>query len=201
MKYYHLSGIVLIIFTEIVKYFFANNPSWVEDYYANGIYLVVSYILQKISIFYILPGLFAIPILFFIFIFLVLLSKQKKIVKFCLIMNSLGFLYFLFYFVWGFNYYRLPIDHQWKFKSASFTYKQLVSEYEETTVHLLKIYTILQHLTTLCTTCTRLYTTLHKSIQLAQHFTQLYNTLHTFTTLLQTLYRIQYKTLQIFQKT
>ena len=139
MKYYHLSGIVLIIFTEIVKYFFANNPSWVEDYYANGIYLVVSYILQKISIFYILPGLFAIPILFFIFIFLVLLSKQKKIVKFCLIMNSLGFLYFLFYFVWGFNYYRLPIDHQWKFKSASFTYKQLASEYEETTVHLLKI--------------------------------------------------------------
>ena len=139
MKYYHLSGIVLIIFTEIVKYFFANNPSWVEDYYANGIYLVVSYILQKISIFYILPGLFAIPILFFIFIFLVSLSKQKKIVKFCLILNSLGFLYFLFYFVWGFNYYRLPIDHQWKFKSASFTYKQLASEYEETTVHLLKI--------------------------------------------------------------
>ena len=36
MKYYHLSGIVLIIFTEIVKHFFADNPSWVEDYYANG---------------------------------------------------------------------------------------------------------------------------------------------------------------------
>ena len=139
MKYYHLSGIVLIIFTELVKYFFANNPSWVEDYYANGIYLIVSYILQKISILYILPGLFAIPILFFIFIFLVSFSKQKKMVKFSLIMNSLGFLYFLFYFVWGFNYYRLPIDHQWKFKSAPFTYKQLASEYEETTVHLLKM--------------------------------------------------------------
>ena len=139
MKYYHLSGIVLIIFTEIVKYFFANNPSWVEDYYTNGIYLVVSYILQKISILYVLPGLFAIPFLFFIFIILVSLSKQKKLVKFSLIMNSLGFLYFLFYFFWGFNYYRLPIDHQWKFKSAPFTYKQLASEYEETTIHLLKM--------------------------------------------------------------
>ena len=134
-----MSGIVLIIFTEIVKYFFANNPSWVEDYYTNGIYLVVSYILQKLSILYVLPGLFAIPFLLFIFIILVSLSKQKKLVKFSLIMNSLGFLYFLFYFVWGFNYYRLPIDHQWKVKSAPFTYKQLASEYEETTVHLLKM--------------------------------------------------------------
>ena len=139
MKYYHLSGIVLIIFTEIVKHFFADNPSWVEDYYANGIYLVISYILQKISILYVLPGLFAIPFLLFIFIILVSLSKQKKLVKFSLIMNSLGFLYFLFYFVWGFNYYRLPIDHQWKVKSAPFTYKQLASEYEETTIHLLKM--------------------------------------------------------------
>ena len=122
MKYYHLSGFVLIIFTELVKYLFASNPLWVEDYYAKGIYLVVSFILQKMSILYILPGLLAIPILFFVFIFLVSFSKQNIIVKFSLIINSLGFLYFLFYFVWGFNYYRLPIDHQWKFKSASFTY-------------------------------------------------------------------------------
>ena len=99
MKYYHLSGVVLIIFTELVKYLFANNPSWVEDYYANGIYLVVSCILQKISILYILPGLLTIPLLFFVFIFLALWSKQKKLVKFSLIMNSLGFLYFLFYFI------------------------------------------------------------------------------------------------------
>lgn len=138
MKYYHLSGIVLIIFTELVKYLFASNPSWVEDYYAMGIYPVVSFILQKISVLYILPGLFAIPILFFVFIFLVIRSKQKKIVKFSLIINSLGFLYFLFYFVWGFNYYRLPIDFHWRVKSAPFTYQQLASEYEETTVHLLK---------------------------------------------------------------
>ena len=139
MKYYHLSGIVLIIFTEWVKYLFASNPLWVEEYYANGIYLVVSYILQKMSILYILPGLFAIPVLFFVFIFLVSLSKLKKIVKFSLIINSIGFFYFLFFLVWGFNYYRLPIDHQWKFKSTPFTYKQLTSEYEETTNHLLNI--------------------------------------------------------------
>ena len=139
MKYYHLSGTVLVIFTELVKYLFANNSSWVEDYYAKGIYLVVGFILQKMSILYILPGLLAIPILFFVFIFLVSFSKQKKIVKFSLVINSLGFLYFLFYFVWGFNYYRLPIDHQWKFKSSPFTYKQLASEYEETTNHLLNI--------------------------------------------------------------
>ena len=139
MKYYHLSGTVLVIFTELVKYLFASNPSWVEDYYAKGIYLVVSFILQKMSILYILPGLLAIPTLFFVFIFLVSFSKQNKIVKFSLIINSLGFLYFLFYFVWGYNYYRLPIDHQWKFKSTPFTYKQLASEYEETTNHLLNI--------------------------------------------------------------
>ena len=98
MKYYHLSGIVLIIFTELVKYLFASNPSWVEDYYANGIYPIVSFILHEISILYIIPGLFSIPILFFVFIFLVSFSKHKNLVKFSLIMNSLGFLYFLFYF-------------------------------------------------------------------------------------------------------
>ncbi|MFN6063925.1 MAG: hypothetical protein ACK49K_11645, partial [Bacteroidota bacterium] len=87
MKYYHLSGTVLVIFTELVKYLFANNSSWVEDYYAKGIYLVVGFILQKMSILYILPGLLAIPILFFVFIFLVSFSKQKKIVKFSLVIN------------------------------------------------------------------------------------------------------------------
>lgn len=139
MKYYHLSGFVLVIFTELVKYLFANNPSWVENFYSKGIYLAVSIIFQKISIIYILPGLFAVPILFFVFIFWVFWSKHRYAVKFSLIVNSLGFLYFLFYFVWGFNYYRLPIDHQWKFKSTPFTYKQLASEYVETTNHLLNI--------------------------------------------------------------
>lgn len=139
MKYYHLSGIVLIIFTELVKYFFSANPAWVEAYYSHGVYLAVNFILQNISFLHIIPGVLSIPILFFAFIILVSLSKQRKLWKFSLIMNSLSFLYFLFYVVWGFNYYRQPIDSQWQFKSVPFTYQQLTAEYEETTTHLLTI--------------------------------------------------------------
>lgn len=139
MKYYHLSGIVLIIFTEIAKHYFAGNPAWVENYYSNGLYLSVSFILQKISFLYFVPGVLVIPILLFAFILFVLWLKQSRLWKFSLIMNSLSFLYFLFYVVWGFNYYRLPIDHDWKNKSTPFTFKQLTAEYEETTAHLLTI--------------------------------------------------------------
>lgn len=143
MKYYHLSGIVLLIFTEIAKYFFAGNPAWVEVYYSHGVYLSVSFILQKISFLYVVPGVLIIPILFFAFILFVLWLKQSKLWKFSLIMNSLSFLYFLFYVVWGFNYYRQPIDHEWKNRSAPFTYKQLTTEYVETTTHLLTIRALL----------------------------------------------------------
>jgi len=143
MKYYYFTGITLVIFTEIVKYLFSINPVWVEYYYANGVFIGINYFFNLISFVFVLPGLFLIPILYFAFLIYVFISKSIIYLKFIWVINSFGVLYFLFYMVWGFNYYRLPIDNGWKYKSVPFTVQQLESEYEETTVKLLKIRNLL----------------------------------------------------------
>lgn len=143
MKYYHFTGIVLLIFTEILKYLFSNNPAWVEEFYSKGIYIVISNFINLFSYVFIFPGLFLIPVLYLVFLVFVFKYKRSIYLKSIWIINSVGFLYFAFYMVWGFNYYRLSIDNNWKYKSDSFTSKQLEIEYEETTLKLLKIRNLL----------------------------------------------------------
>jgi len=143
MKYYHFIGIVLLIITEIIKYFFSCFPGFVEQYYTRSIFIVINYCLSAFSFVLILPGLFLIPIIYFATIIFSIKSFKSTLSKFLWILNSMGVLYFIFYLVWGFNYYRLPIDNGWKYKSVPFTVQQLESEYEETTVKLVKIRNLL----------------------------------------------------------
>lgn len=139
MKYYHFTGIALIIFTEFVKYLFSNNPEWVEHFYAQGIYRFLSFLIHSVSFVFIIPGLFLIPLLYFTFLIYVFRNKKNTLYKFSWFINSVGILYFLFYLVWGFNYYRLPIDDKWTVKVKPFSTMQLEKEYEETTFNLLRI--------------------------------------------------------------
>lgn len=138
MKYYHFTGFVLFFFTEIVKKILAGFPDWAEQYYARGIFEVIHYLFRFFSFAFFIPGLFLIPIFYFVFIWWIF-KKNNYTNAISWFLNSIAFLYFLFYLVWGFNYYRLPIDDDWQVKAKPFSLNELTSEYRETTEHLLKV--------------------------------------------------------------
>lgn len=95
-----------IIFLKIIAFF----PEAVERFYCNGMYVLISKIaritLGKIpfSIGDVLYGIVIVSILFFV-------SKNKKSwkIKLLKVTSIFSVIYFLFYLLWGMNYYRKPL--------------------------------------------------------------------------------------------
>lgn len=99
-----------ILFLEIIAYF----PEFVERFYSNGLYIYVSKLLRitlgkiPFSVGDIIYGIVIVHLL----IQLWKISKswrtqwRNNILK---IINGLSVAYFLFHFLWGFNYYRVPL--------------------------------------------------------------------------------------------
>jgi hypothetical protein len=143
MKYHRLSGMVLLIITEILKFTLSSYPAWVEKVYTGGIFIFWSYFFNFFSFVFVFPGVIFVPLGYLSLLIYQLFYKEKVYLKIIWLINSLGLLYFLFYLFWGFNYYRLPIDHSWKYRAEPFTAKQLKKEYEETTLYLLKVRNLL----------------------------------------------------------
>lgn len=105
-------AVITFFLTELA----ARNPEIVEKYYAQGMYPVIATFLSQIS------GLFPFSLddLFYGFlmllpVMLILLVVLKRISwKFALKfgLNILASVYILFYFLWGFNYYRSALNHR-----------------------------------------------------------------------------------------
>ncbi len=109
-----LLALITFILTEVA----AQNPAWVEKYYARGIYPVIASTLSAVSniipfslddVFY---GLLTFGILsLFPLVFLKKISLKgagKAVI------NILAGVYILFYFLWGFNYYRSDLNQRLK---------------------------------------------------------------------------------------
>ncbi len=99
-----------IVSLKIIVFF----PKWIEQIYSNEIYRCISKFSRTIF------GLFPFSlgdILYIILIFYISKSilKNRKTLKLnwkknvFKIINSLSILYFLFHFLWAFNYYRVPL--------------------------------------------------------------------------------------------
>ncbi|WP_366182642.1 DUF3810 domain-containing protein [Flavobacterium ovatum] len=102
--------LVQILFLKVIAYF----PDWVESYYSNGLYLIISKI-SRITF-----GFFPFSVgdcLYGILIFFIIkwLWKQRKKWKLhwennlLTVISFLSVLYFVFHLLWGFNYYREPL--------------------------------------------------------------------------------------------
>jgi hypothetical protein len=108
----------------------AENPAFIEQYYSNGIYPIISSFLR--IIFGWLPFSFGdILIGFLTFIFLRFILRliqsrlQKLIPKLIHLTAILSIIYFCFYLFWGLNYYREPLAKNLKYSQKKYTTAQL----------------------------------------------------------------------------
>ncbi|MFT5103832.1 MAG: hypothetical protein ACI86C_001492 [Candidatus Latescibacterota bacterium] len=118
---------IQIIGLQILK----NYPSFVEQYYSQGLYPILSKISR--SIFGWVP--FSLGDLFYLIIALIALRwiyknikrVWKEPVKFVVdILATLSLVYFVFHLLWGFNYYREPLNKALNLEK-SYTTEQLIS--------------------------------------------------------------------------
>ena len=117
----------------------AKNPSFIEHYYSNGIYPIIS------SFFRILLGwipfsigdllLFFGLFIFIRFLFRLIKTRFKnfipKIIHFTAIFSII---YFCFYLFWGLNYYREPLSKNLNYQKQEYTTLQL----KKVTAHIIK---------------------------------------------------------------
>ena len=108
----------------------AHNPEFIEAYYSNGVYPVVSKIWRyalgwiPFSLGDILYALAIIYVLRWLYI------NRKRLIKdtvnwFIDVMLAVSIFYFAFHLLWGLNYYRLPL-HKNLNLNANYTTEQLV---------------------------------------------------------------------------
>lgn len=106
--------LILALITRVLTYLAAKNPHLVETLYSSTIYPHIAKVLSFINsvfpfslgeISLILLSLFLVTAIIFLFL------NPKVFIKnilniFHLLLRSIAILYILFYFLWGFNYYR-----------------------------------------------------------------------------------------------
>ncbi|MEM6804960.1 MAG: DUF3810 family protein, partial [Bacteroidota bacterium] len=131
------------LLTLLINAIFRSNPYFTEVVYSRGIFLLIRWIWDYSL------GLIPIPLLYvfsplFIFYFVRRWRKGRvhrqarpwKNRVGSLVISLLGFAgiaVFLFYFLWGFNYQRLPVAQQLKLELSELTDEEVVAEYERVT--------------------------------------------------------------------
>jgi hypothetical protein len=108
----------------------AHNPAFIEQYYSNGIYPVISAFLR--IVFGWLPFSFGdlligfLTFIFLRFIFRLIHTRFQKVVpKLIHLTAILSIIYFCFYLFWGLNYYREPLAKNLKYNQKKYTTVQL----------------------------------------------------------------------------
>jgi hypothetical protein len=122
----------------------AKEPSFIEQYYSNGIYPPIATFLR--IIFGWLPfsiGDLLIAFLLFIFIrftYRLLKTRFKKMLPKTLHFTAiLSLIYFCFYLFWGLNYYRQPLADNLQYQQKEYTTVQL-QEVTKTVINKLNYY-------------------------------------------------------------
>ncbi|HKJ78456.1 MAG TPA: DUF3810 domain-containing protein [Prolixibacteraceae bacterium] len=94
----------------------AANPAFTEKFYSRGIYPYIADVFSQVSAVlpFSLDDIFYVLLLLFAFIVTGLLIFKKVTLKFAgkFVLNVVASVYILFYFLWGFNYYRLGLNQR-----------------------------------------------------------------------------------------
>lgn len=137
--------ILLIIqwaFVQII----AQYPNFIENYYANGLYIYISNSLRLL--FGWLP--FSIGDLIYIFLIFFILTAVFKVIKqrkidlkktFFKTGAILSILFFLFHLNWGLNYFRTPLFERLNFKKTTYTDVELIEFTEKLILKVNNIHT------------------------------------------------------------
>ena len=99
-----IAGVIAILISVILRY----NPMLTETIYGRGLYPFIRSILD-----FILRAFpFSLMVLFYaIVLYLVFKKGRKTTIR--RIFNGIGWLIFAFYFLWGYNYFRIPLTQKW----------------------------------------------------------------------------------------
>ena len=107
-------------------------PSLIETYYSRGIYPHISSFLR--IFFGWMPFSFGDIIIIFFGLYLIYIiyklvstSFTNMISKILGITSFISIIYFLFYFLWGLNYFRKPLDENLKLKTTPYSNQELVN--------------------------------------------------------------------------
>lgn len=126
---------VLALLTFGFTEWLAKNRDWAESVYAQKIYSSVASVLSAASsVFpFSIDDLFYVGLILLIFLLIALLIFKKiswrKTGK--IILNALALVYILFYFLWGFNYFRPDLNTRLKIKSQSANTEDFLKIFEE----------------------------------------------------------------------
>lgn len=112
--------------------FISQKPDWIEKYYSNGIYPIISGFLRRllgwipISI-----GdlLYLLALFFFLrWILLLIRTHFAPFRQYLLCLGAhLSVIFFAFHMLWGFNYYRIPLYEQMGISSLKYTEEELIT--------------------------------------------------------------------------
>ncbi|GHC54173.1 DUF3810 domain-containing protein [Ulvibacter litoralis] len=121
---------LLLPFQVIVLQILKNYPTFIEQYYSQGLYLIISKISRYLfgwipfsmgDIFYLLIGVLAIR-----WIYKNILRLTYEPIRFFTdIVATLSIVYFVFNVLWGLNYYRVPLHKSLDLKTE-YTLEQLI---------------------------------------------------------------------------
>ena len=121
----------ILIFQWAFYQLIAQYPSFIETYYSNGIYPIISNLLH-LALGWI-P--FSVGDLLYILLVVIVLTnllksiKNKKLSLMKTIFKTLGILsvvYFVFNIGWGLNYYRIPLNERLGFENTEYSKEELI---------------------------------------------------------------------------
>lgn len=132
---------ILLAFQVLFITFISRRPDWIEKYYSNGLYPLISRFLRRligwipISIGDLLYALFIIIILRGMWYLLQTWFSPIKSHLYKL-GGFFSIVFFIFHFFWGLNYYRTPFYQRIGMKSLDYTQVELI---ETTQIHIKKL--------------------------------------------------------------
>ncbi len=113
IKLPHIKSLIPFIFlllTVVLQLFLKNNAQLTEKYYSTGLYPLVAQLLSSASVLlpFSLGDLFYVTLILTFFLGLgLLISRKIRLGRFLLkFIQTIAVVYVLFYWLWGFNYYR-----------------------------------------------------------------------------------------------
>ncbi len=125
---------LLALITWLLVEWSASHPASVEKYYSTSLYPAIAAALSFISrqIAFSLWDLFWIVLIIGLLtsIVLIILRKLRFWHSLLRLLQLTAFLYFLFYLVWGYNYFRYPIEKRMKWEKVAQTDKNFLTVFD-----------------------------------------------------------------------
>jgi len=114
LKRIHFIFVGLLPLQLLFLYFVKKNPFWVEKFYSNGFYPFLFNIykpfLNNIS-FSIGDIIYLFILIYLVFCFSKIIKRRLKLKHIVIyILSTISILIFIFYFSWGLNYFRIPLN-------------------------------------------------------------------------------------------